>query len=301
MKRLRNLEGFSNKHRRLKGLQLPLDKSTVLVNSDILFGYELEMEGFRWGMADQNEVNGMFWSIENDGSLRGEFPTELISRPMGGRTAVRNLRGVCKILNTQEDIFSYRCSTHIHMNALELDVQNLPALGLLTVLCDNAMFAAGGANRNANYNSRPISLVSQEVDAIAEFCANPEQMHVDIPREFRYMGTNWKAIDKFGTVEFRHFPGCSDAKLLIWWTNLLCRLYNAAETYPVKDLMGFAMKGQNCFGRKVFGGQFPRLEVSDEDWDDAMETAYGYMCALERPLLRDRDTLHGFMEAEYIL
>ena len=156
-----------------------------------------------------------------------------------------------------------------------MDIEHLPSMGLLTILCDNMLFEAGGGQRELNYNSRPISLVSKELEAVALWARNPEVEDVRIDPHARYIGTNWAAIEKFGTAEFRHFPGCSDPKLLIWWTNLLCRMYSHAEAHSIDELMEISVEGHKALGRAVFGGDYAKLESARaaDDWYATMEAA----------------------------
>jgi hypothetical protein len=299
---LKSLLHYSALQRNVDAIKLDLEDSKVLDRSDILFGYELEVEGFVANEAFEDNLRGGPWHIVGDGSLRGNHAMELVSRPMGGRLGVRALRSICKQLNTQRDLFSYRCSTHLHMNMLNMGLKSLPTMGLLSILCDNMLYVAGGGGRNVNFNCRPISLVSEHVEGIAAYLGNPAKYEWQLKKENRYLGTNWNSLVKFGTVEFRHFPGTSDPKSLIYWTNLLCRMYTAAENSSPEALME-KCADPKTLGTFVFGQFYKRLESARaaEDWAETMETAESYMRSLHEPEFRDRTTLHGFLEAEYMI
>lgn len=252
------------------------------------------------------EALGKWWAFKQDGSLRGGNAVEAVSHPLKGTMLVQGVRKLCKAMEQPRDPFGFRCSTHLHMNLLDMDIKRIPTLALLSLLADNLFFQAGGGERRINYNCRPASLVADEVDAIAQMCFGLERGNDQPPQLLnernRYLGTNWAALYKFGTVEYRHFPGCRDAATILWWVELCSNLYTAAEKLTVEDVLACAEKGPEAFIHTVFGEMDPRLAYQEweQDWEETLETTTQFIGTYDAMEGNDK-TLHGFLKSEYII
>lgn len=308
MSLLKNLEPFTEFQRRLTNNLTDFEHkaSRVLTHSDCIYGIEVETETWRPEAAHQLKMHP-YWHFTRDGSLRGDWAMEAVSVPMRGTTLVRAVRMLCSYLN--EKPFSYRCSTHVHLNLLDLDAKQLPSLALTCLLTDNLLFTAGGGERRGNYNCRPASVLFDEVELLANLSyhlAAHDNLGDHAARGFgerdRYLGTNFAALFKFGTVEFRHFPGTTSAKKLIGWCNLIGDIYEFATHHNVNEIMDLADEGVEVFGTEVFGGEFRTLTYRevDEDWVEALDTAFHFTATLARAAA-GRKSFHGLLEAEYVL
>jgi hypothetical protein len=282
--------------------------SKVLRHSNILCGIELETE--RWGPADETQAAlSNVWTFDADGSLRGPWAMEAISIPLKGTALVGAVRKLCKAITLDvEDAFSYRCSTHIHVNMLDLTPHQLTAFMLTSLLVDNFMFEAGGGERRGNYNCRPVSLMMEEVEGLAtlayalETNKSPKWKHLFNDRN-RYYGTNFAALFKFGTCEFRHFPGTQHSPELLRWIDFVGDIYQYAVQNDVMDIYEVSDKGARHFGKQVFGSRFSKYldyQEAEGDWLEAMDAAYHFINTLQRQEA-GRQTFHGFLQAEYVI
>jgi len=262
---------------RLKPLDLKAAPSAKLLRSNIRFGVEIETEGWKSSPA-QTAGLAPWWEFKADGSLRGDDAVESVTTPLQGRRLVAGVTKFCKTLRGCKKPFSYRCSTHLHMNVLDLPVDKLEVLILLTLCADNFFFAAGEAERASNYNCRPISLMGEEIEELARASVDIShhmrsgQYDVILGDRNRYVGVNWAALWKFGTVEFRHFPGNADADKIIWWINLCQQLYIFSEQHTLKEVIDLVAAGIEAFGTAVFSKEFKKLRYDADvmDWGEVV-------------------------------
>lgn len=312
MAQLKSLAQFSDYQYALrektKGVEFK--ESKVLTYSGLFYGIELETEKWRIPDLDYNDLT-KYWRFVADGSLRGELAQEAVSSPLRGASLVRAIRMLCKSINkATNDAFTFRCSTHVHVNLLDLPQEKLASMFLVGLCADNFMYEAGGGARRGNYNCRPASLLMDEVEQLALLShqvANSDRD--DMPprgvlhdNRHKYLGTNFSALRKFGTVEFRHFPGSQDPKQIIKWCELIGGLYHYAKRTEVNDVYLLAQQGAAAFGKKVFGAAYDTLHYreQDEDWFETLDTASHFINTYQLQGT-GRQTFHGLLEAEYVI
>lgn len=278
----------------------------VLLDPGQCVGVEIESEGIRRFDVDSN-----LWELKRDDSLRGEFRLEAVTRPLCGDALLYAL--YCYEHNARRftDPFSWRCSTHLHFNLLELTPQEVASLALITFAADNYFYAAGAEARRENYNCRPLSLLIPTAETLGEFARRMSRGHatraVDGLRDreggiHRYAGMNWFAIRTFGTLEIRHFPGSADMRQIVRWINLGTRLIHAARTYSMDDVVRLIDDGENAFGRAIFGDEWRNLAYDnhEQDWTEVLEGAE-HLLACYRTNTESATSLDGILRQNMVI
>lgn len=257
----------------------------VLEDSAQLVGLEIESEGIT-GWAG---LNRDLWETKRDDSLRGEYKLECVTVPLSGDALLYAIHNYTQIAALASDPFSWRCSTHIHLNCLELTAAEVSSLMLLSFASDNYFYATGAEARRENYNCRPLSLLWPAAElcgtaarrlsrgkvrsAVELFRATPSQ-----PSN-RYVGMNWYSLSTFGTLELRHFPGSRDVAQIVRWINLATRLIRCAKEQSISQVHGLVQQGPDHFGEAVFQDYWPRLRYEGyvADWTECLEGIEHFM------------------------
>lgn len=246
----------------LKGYQAehPIKTMYPIVDSSSLFGIEVEVENIR------NSVNpGPFWSITEDGSLRNHG-REFISRPIKANQVEYALRSLFEQLyNTNDPVFSERCSVHVHCNIRTMTPDQLWGM-MMTYLCfEKVLFRFIGQNRDKNIHCVPIgdSTILKQIAPIIR-CHLP-------PRHWlKYTAVNLVPMTGMGTVEFRHMHGTSDIGKLMHWINCILRMklfaYKNTNDYVQNSIYSLNSNSQyRSFAFEVFGEYAEEL-VGDLDY-----------------------------------
>lgn len=282
---------------------IPAHPSPLVLDSDTFVGIEIESEGWPVYMHVY-ELEADYWTHTEDGSLRGPYPTEVYSTPVRGQCLVDALTLYEDTSGQYQEHFTWRCATHVHLNLMEETLQTLWCLVPLSVMTDNFLYAAGQEWRRKNHNCRPLSLLANELDSLAHltqcFCTGDIQ-DIDLPEEMRYMGTNWAALMKQGTLEFRHFPGNNKTEQVLRWVNLTQSIVAAARKFRINELSSWFCHDIETFGRSVFGEEWPQLQYSGwkKDWSDA-QTSVKYLLDTQQNLALE-ESFDAVLRQRYVL
>jgi hypothetical protein len=198
------------------------------------------------------------------------------------------------VQGTTQQLYSWRCATHIHMNLLDLPIHQMATLGLISFVSDNYFYAMGAEARRDNYNCRPVSLLATSAETIGDICREARTdngvglMDVLIGRnrrDERYCGMNWHALPTFGTLEVRHFPGTNDMDLIVSWIEACAAMYQAAQNIEFDDFVAMVHNGPSTFGPAVFGDNWENMSYaeSEQDWAHVRHGFEHLMAVAEAP------------------
>ena len=199
-----------------------------LIDDGAVIGIEVEVEKVRNNDVQQYPV----WRQCEDNSLRNAG-FEYVSVPMKGRTIVFALNWLSAKLN-DDCQFSPRTSVHIHLNALDMTLEQIGLMGLVTAAFERPIFRFIGGDRARNNFCVPI----QEAKAYWMFEAFfKESFDFPIGEHNRYLALNLDALRKFGTLEFRHMGGTKDVTRILHWINIILSLKKYVMVTPRKTIL----------------------------------------------------------------
>ena len=175
-----------------------------------------------------------FWTEHADGSLRNGIEM-VLSQPLMG-TSLRESISYFFRTFTKYSV-TPRTSIHVHVNMRQDNetVEGVRNMITLYYMYEDAFFQIADQNRkwcaycNAFEDTPPAILeafmtTDMSSDALSEVL-NRSAGH----NNNRYYGLNLNALNKFGTIEFRHFPLVTNEQLLIDWLKLIMELKSAAN------------------------------------------------------------------------
>jgi hypothetical protein len=191
-------------------------------------GLELEIENFT---INKEHVFGGF-TFTTDGSLRNNG-IEAITKPVMMAHVPPLLEAFYKHFGVTQDNYSERCSTHVHMNVLDMTVEQLGTLSLLYQTLERLLFAFISNNRGMNIFCVPWYQSSINYTLVTKMFADP---HYTLRRWQKYSALNFLPVYEQGSIEFRHLYGTCDVKLITSWLNILGRMRNYATTFSLDHL-----------------------------------------------------------------
>lgn len=215
----------------------PLD----FVKPGTLIGIEIEVENITL-----HSVAGHIppvWQVKTDGSLRNngvEFVSSAM-RPADVFPSLAILYGYMQAVKLTPD-FSWRTSTHVHLEAYKLSIPQFKRLLLLYFIFEGALFEfANPGRRETNIFCTPLTRTN--FYPLAEFidCAEDKEK---LKKTFdslclvlrKYSALNLAHMYDFGTIEARHMRGTENVEFLSKWVALLLELFNSAINITDADL-----------------------------------------------------------------
>lgn len=180
-------------------------------------GIECEIESVE---PDQQFDN---FITTHDGSLRNDG-LEFISAPLDKTTLLdsfKNLHAEIQLYD-EEQAFTSRTSTHVHINCRTLNPDQTRQLILFYALYENFFFSMVAPDRRTNIHCVPLTETFL-----------PQLYRYDLSRYVKnwhkYTALNVIPLVKQGSIEFRHLQGTNDAKLLAEWLTTLDNLWQLCQ------------------------------------------------------------------------
>lgn len=201
-----------------------------------LMGVELEMEGVR---VDGGPVVAvpMGWTTHVDASLRDgiEFVT---NPPVAGAKLKRTINAFYAMNVTSNN--SPRTSTHIHVNASNVTVDQLRTMFALSYILEPALFQIVGETRK--YCGYCMPLTEMAPNRVKNLLISNKWAEVNAAlggrNEDKYYGFNVNSVRKHGTVEFRYFPGGPSKEELESWLHYCTAVKRLATSMSLADFIG---------------------------------------------------------------
>lgn len=232
-----------------------------LIAPKTLVGIEVEVENVH--RIDPNVLLAL-WSMKDDGSLRNrgrEFVTP-------GAIPMSIAEGAFKLLfgglNKTID-FSRRTSIHVHLDARQLQYQQLLGLLFTYSAVENLLFKFVGNNRRNSIFCVPLI----ETGLMEQIGYNPASFILGIENNWRkYTALNLLPISTFGSIEFRHMPGTNNIEHLMHWLDLIACLKVFAYKHTSENIVDSITRlNSNSryqqFVESIFGDRCLYLDMSN--------------------------------------
>ena len=224
--------------------------SDLLVLPACNVGIEIEVEGqihtdravfSAIGKFSDKKI-AQYWSVVSDGSLRDGC--ELVTPILFGDDLVQAIGALEKINEklVYRPSFSHRCSTHVHLDARDLDKDQLLSLIFIYYLYEKYLFSYWGERRYNNIYCIPLNKCHQFISTVGALIRETNEGTIlntfqAINERERYCAFNLNALLKYGSVEFRHGEGTFDSKKILNWINILMCLKRYALNNPPEELL----------------------------------------------------------------
>lgn len=193
-----------------------------------MLGIECETEGSRL-----EHLNNNVWRTEMDGSLRDGL--EYVSFPLKPEQVKGAIVSLHKHIKDQggKVRYSFRCSTHVHINVLDMSENEVMTMMFLYMMYENVFMNFVAPERVGNR----FCLRFQDAQALTNelcrfFMTAPGGLRGAIiglhQENLKYAALNLYTLRKYGTLEFRALEGCSDEKRIHNWVTAIVKLREQA-------------------------------------------------------------------------
>lgn len=226
-----------------------------------VLGLELEIEG---SLPDR--IPGDLWSVKQDGSLRGGLEY-VFSRPLGSARAKEALEVLEEHFKTvkAEPSYSFRTSTHCHVNVSNLELDEVKAIVVLYYLFEDYYINFCAPSRRHNR----FCLTMQDATGI---CHLVNQFLTDerLPDNSRgkYSALNLCTLGTFGTLEFRALEGTNDWNRVFTWIRAIMALRKAGKHF------GSVQAIMKASPRELLDQMFPTERLAEKFVDGNYETIW---------------------------
>jgi hypothetical protein len=268
-----------------------LNELLKVKKTDGLFGVEIECEGERLGVVENDR-----WSSKADGSLRGMFPNSAIEwvfqKPMSLKDSILALNELVKAQKAvgAKPLFSFRTSTHVHINMQDATEDQLCAMIYAYCIVEELLVNFCGPVRKANRFCLSINDGEGILDYFTHlFRVGVAGMRVN-ENDVRYAALNIASLYKFGSLEVRTMRGTMDLDVLSTWLISLNSLrefaFEMGNPRAVHDF--FARSSPQIFVEAVFPETWEQLiyprweEEMYRNFSITLDLAFAFVSAEQR-------------------
>jgi hypothetical protein len=215
--------------------QLFRNKSSVRQGS--YFGIELEIEGV--SPSDTEDAAFLQYArVIEDHSLRNGL--EIVTNPLSRGEVQRFAKAYEAWAKDNPPTLTERCSTHIHVNAQDMNYEQLRSFLWLSIAVEGVLMEYCSDWRRNNTYCYLTHKVTNTVAWLRELLLRSQQQQMLL--QFLQRGTpKYTAVGLFrfhdyGTVEFRMFDGTTSADSITAWCHMLESLRELAMEFTVEQL-----------------------------------------------------------------
>ena len=222
-----------------------------------VFGVEIEVEGERLCAPTRG------WRCTQDGSLRGRYPDQaceyVFEKPETLSTSVCMIHQLAsEMKNTGSNLnFSFRTSTHVHVNVQHLTYPQFLTFLYTSVLLENVLMNFCGEERVNNRFCLRVQDAEFYVEHLKKIFSSTDEAFRIVEDVLRYSAINIGSVPKYGSVEFRGMRGTLDKDVLIPWLKTLYAIrefaVNQNSPHNVHDL--FVKSSPEQFVREIVGDE----------------------------------------------
>lgn len=219
-------------------------------------GIEIEVE------ATRDVPSAKKWRTEQDGSLRGPFTAEYVTKPIM-RNEVKeyldSLRDDFKAVNS-EVRYTIRAGVHVHVNCQDMTLMEMLTFASVYYIMEDALTQFCGEDRAGNHFCLRISDTDYVIDRIVR-CLQEDHighLHTD---NIRYSALNYNALFKYGTLEFRAMATLPNFEKVEEWIDILMGLKDYSKNFgsPADVVEAFSMKTPRGFCQEALGMHYDTI------------------------------------------
>jgi len=240
-------------------------------------GVEVEMEGVNLPDA----LDRKHWSVELDGSLRGESYEYVFNGPADKQLAFKRLDYLRKVLDERKSgvADTGRAGVHVHVNVQDLTPKQVACFICMYYIFENTLLKFCGEDRVGNLFCLRTCDAEGALPVIIGAFNHPHLRGFGTD-DIRYAALNLNSLPKYGSVEFRAMKSTGDMEVIKKWIEMLLNIkeYSLSFDKPTDVVEGMSLLSPLAMFREVFGEDTP-LEYDEDDMYEgvryAQDLAYG--------------------------
>lgn len=177
----------------------PTLASHPLIVSNEMLGLEIELENV------SSRLRSLYWVEKADGSLRNQGREFVFRGPLGGVDLFKALTEAGRHFHEIQPAATWRCSTHVHMDVRDMNVNELKNLILLYTIYEEVLYTCSGYNRYKNNFGPAFGFAQSQITKLSRAWGLSGGHFIDniLGCWSKYSSLNLLPIGRFGSVEFR--------------------------------------------------------------------------------------------------
>jgi hypothetical protein len=168
------------------------------------------------------------WKAIPDHSLRNNGVEYISTVAKPRKDAVQDFEQLHKMLKLGDNPFSYRTSTHVHVNVSSMRQDHARNMVLLYALFEEFFFAMVRPERRDNIHCVPLTETH-----LSMYYSKPLSSLFEVWS--KYTALNLKRLTDLGTMEFRHMHGTGDKAEIEVWLHVLENLWKVAQRVEINE------------------------------------------------------------------
>jgi hypothetical protein len=204
-----------------------VNESTDALISDSCVGLEVELESLPMGNSTYERGLHNYWEVTDDPSLRhfsGSCYEFRFKGPLWGQDVVNAITDLDKTLGGRYSKGD-RTSVHVHLDVRDLNFNQLKRLLVCYLLVEPIIFNNVRRSRRFNPYCVPVSMTPNYLKDLTRvfsgISSNDFQTIIANRQGYKYSALNFRPLNSFGSIEFRHKEGSGSAEDLINWVNVI--------------------------------------------------------------------------------
>lgn len=227
-------------------------------------GLELEIEGQNLPVIPRGNTT---WEAKGDGSLRNGM--EYVFRGPRGSVATKEaLKEMDALMQASGFVpsYSFRTSTHVHVNVANLDEKVVHAMVGMFALFEDEYINFCSRTRKANRFCLGMKDAEGVIVAMSNLFNSGE---IPSPDRGKYAAMNLCTLGNFGTLEFRCLEGTNDWNRVYTWVRALLALRKAAK--ELGDLPSVLKMDKEELAKLMFPTDRLREQFLKDGWQGRYE------------------------------
>lgn len=229
-------------------------------------GIEIETEGWK---GDGAQLLPKIWEYHIDGSLRNNGMEFTTRGGVVGKDIQKTVRDFCAWAKARKlDVGYPRAGIHIHLDCTDMDFEagNLQNMLGIYMMLEHALYGFAGEWRRTCGFCDPLTEsqlpMNQLRHALFDPSSSGKMLKGRLDKLGRYYGLNLKALNKYGTVEYRQLETTYDAERINNWINTILQLKKVAMNWPANRrlLPEVSREGATEFAKRMLGPCWPHLQ-----------------------------------------
>lgn len=244
-------------------------------HNGILFGVECEVEGER--LPDMLP-RGLPIRVEIDGSLRGGLEY-VFSKPLKKEIALKSLSVLfSQFVEAKSKLdYSFRTSTHVHVNVSDLQVKKVLNIVFLYTLVEDLFVHYCAEHRRGNRfclrfkEAQHLYHILEQMIRYAQLGHEDNVINVLDQQVTKYAALNLYTLRKYGTLEFRSLEGTNNLEKISKWMDAIENLVTVAQKFD-----SIAALHEEFFNdpEKIVDEIFTNPEFKYDGWRAGIEESY---------------------------
>jgi len=220
--------------------------------TDTEVGIEIEVEA-----GDVLDPVGGHWDYKHDGSLRGEYTAEYVTRPGFREGDVRQaLSHLAGSLSDSDLKISPRCGTHVHVDIQRLSLEEMTKVLCLYYVLEPLLLRICGEDREMSPFCIPLAMSAWQVEWLTRF-RSTGIMQVVENDAVKYAALNLACIWRFGSIEFRGLQTPDNLCEVETWVHIMLAIKEQGmqADNPADFITDISALGPEGFLRKYLGDE----------------------------------------------